>query len=109
MSRLESRNFKVSSRSRSYDVSSRLGLEAMMSRLGRFGPRSSSNDYRTRLLIEETKHVKESRLKLGEKPHADREPRVGHPCFTTINYYCLVAFDKQQIEAVKNKDRKGNS
>ena len=35
MSRLESRNFKVSSRSRSYDVSFRIGL-------GRSGPRSSS-------------------------------------------------------------------
>ena len=43
MSRLESRNFKVSSR---------LGLEAMMSRLGRFGPRSSSGT-QVQILCEE--------------------------------------------------------
>ena len=44
MSRLESRNFKVSSRLGLEAMMSRLGLEAMMSRLGlgRFGPRSSS-------------------------------------------------------------------
>ena len=35
-----SRNFKVSSRLK--QQKSRLGLEAIMSRLGRFGPRSSS-------------------------------------------------------------------
>ena len=42
MSRLESCNFKVSSRLGLEAMMSRLGFEAMMSRLGRFGPRSSS-------------------------------------------------------------------
>ena len=41
-SRLESRNFKVSSRSRSYDV---------LSRLGGFAPRSSSDHTGTSLLL----------------------------------------------------------
>ena len=44
MSRLESRNFKLSSCLGFEAMMSRLGLEAMMSHLGlgRFGPRSSS-------------------------------------------------------------------
>ena len=43
------------------------------------------HDYRTRLLIEETQHVKMSHMKLGKEPHAAREPRVGHPCNIPIS------------------------
>ena len=41
----------------------------------------TQHDHRTRLLIEETKHVKKSRMKLDKEPYAAREPRVGHPCY----------------------------
>ena len=34
---------------------------------------------KTRLLIEQAKHVKKSRMKLSKEPHAARELRVGHP------------------------------
>ena len=40
----------------------------------------TQRDYRTRMLIEDTNHVKKSRIELGKEPHAAREPRFGHPC-----------------------------
>ena len=43
--------------------------------------------YRTRLLIEETQHVKMSHMKLGKEPHAARKLRVGHPCFRPKAYF----------------------
>ena len=51
---MKSRNFKVSSRSRSYDVSSQSRSSNVSSRLGRFGPRSSSeqNTLRKKLKFE---------------------------------------------------------
>ena len=41
----------------------------------------TQHDYRTTLLIEKTQHVKKSRVKLGQEPHAAREPRVGYPWY----------------------------
>ena len=46
----------------------------------------TQRDYRTRMLIEDTNHVKKSRIELG------KEPRVGHPCCRTIpKYACRTA------------------
>ena len=39
----------------------------------------TQHDYRTRMLIEETKHVKKSRIELGKERHAARQPWVCHP------------------------------
>ena len=46
-------------------------------------------DYRTRILKEETQHVKKSRMKLGKELHVARETRVGHPCYRGTNAVLL--------------------
>ena len=47
----------------------------------------TQHDYGTRLLIEEKPQGKKSRMKVGKEPHAAREPRVGHPCYSRTPMY----------------------
>ena len=53
--------------------------------------------YKTKLLIEETRLVKKSRMKPGKEPHAAREPRVGHPWFRSTAISALSLFAENNL------------
>ena len=66
----------------------------------------TQHDYRTRLLIEETNHVKKSSNELAKEPHAAREPGLATPALNDMQSSPPSVPTSKCVIAIKQMTRK---